>query len=149
MSGGYADRLTFRPAESLGGKLGGKEYEEEQSATNDKVVELASMIRQSQCCVVYTGAGISTSCGIPDFRGPNGIWTLQALGKPLPKTETTLELAMPSLTHAALAELVNRGVVQLIVSQNVDDLHRRSGVAEDKLAELHRNCFIERSWRFH
>ncbi|QDZ23770.1 Sir2-like protein [Chloropicon primus] len=147
MSGGYADRLTFRGAEALGGKLGEREYEDEDVSVNAAVDELGKVIAESRGVAVYTGAGISTSCGIPDFRGPNGIWTLQAQGLPLPKTEMTLELASPSLTHMALAELVKRGVIKLIVSQNVDDLHRRSGVPEDKLAELHGNCFLEKCHR--
>ena len=102
------------------------------------------MLQSSKGCSVYTGAGISTACGIPDFRGPNGIWTLQAQGKPLPKSEMTLELASPSLTHMAIAALVSRGLAKLVVSQNVDDLHRRSGLGSDVLAELHGNCFIEK-----
>ena len=144
MSGGYAERLTFRQPEALGGKLGGKETQDPDDVFDEKIDILCEMLQSSKGCSVYTGAGISTACGIPDFRGPNGIWTLQAQGKPLPKSEMTLELASPSLTHMAIAALVSRGLAKLVVSQNVDDLHRRSGLGSDVLAELHGNCFIEK-----
>ncbi len=49
--------------------------------------------------VAFTGAGISTACGIPDFRGPNGVWTCQRAGKPAPKLHTSFVYAKPSLTH--------------------------------------------------
>ena len=49
--------------------------------------------------MAFTGAGISTSCGIPDFRGPSGVWTLQRAGMPLPKPRSSFTVAQPSLTH--------------------------------------------------
>jgi mono-ADP-ribosyltransferase sirtuin 6 len=49
--------------------------------------------------VAFTGAGISTACGIPDFRGPGGVWTLQRAGKPPPRLQTSFVYAKPSLTH--------------------------------------------------
>jgi len=103
-----------------------------------------NQIHDAKRIVVFTGAGISTSSGIPDFRGPNGIWTLQRAGLPLPKAKTSFALARPSLTHQALLHLVNTGKVTYLVSQNVDGLHLRSGVPREKLAELHGNCFMER-----
>ena len=93
---------------------------------------------------VFTGAGISTSVGIPDFRGPRGVWTLQRQGLPLPPLPTTFTYAMPSLTHMAIAQLVRAGHVRFVVSQNVDGLHLRSGIPPTHLAELHGNCFVER-----
>jgi mono-ADP-ribosyltransferase sirtuin 6 len=56
-------------------------------------------VRESKKVVAFTGAGISTSCGIPDFRGPNGVWTCQRAGKPPPKLHTSFVYARPSLTH--------------------------------------------------
>jgi mono-ADP-ribosyltransferase sirtuin 6 len=94
--------------------------------------------------VAFTGAGISTSSGIPDFRGPQGVWTLQRQGKPLPRAKVSFAVAKPSLTHQALVALIRAGKLKYIVSQNVDCLHLRSGVPRDQLAELHGNCFSER-----
>ena len=69
MSGGYAERLTFRPPEMLGGKLGEAEKFDSDQVLRAQVSELAQWIRQSKRGVtVFTGAGISTACGIPDFR---------------------------------------------------------------------------------
>ena len=94
--------------------------------------------------VVFTGAGISTSTGIPDFRGPNGVWTRQREGQAAPKASVPFSMAVPSLTHQALLALQRAGKLKFLVSQNVDCLHLRSGFPRDLLAELHGNCFIER-----
>lgn len=85
------------------------------------------MIREAKSIVVHTGAGISTSAGIPDFRGPKGVWTLEKKGK---KSETnmTFELAQPTITHMVLVAMVKAKIVQLIISQNVDGLHVKSGL---------------------
>lgn len=80
---GYAARLTYR--EDLGGQLGAPELGETARSRADKVRELASLIGSASHLVVFTGAGISTSTGIPDFRGPNGVWTCQRRGQPMPK----------------------------------------------------------------
>ena len=60
---------------------------------------LLLQIQQARRIVAFTGAGISTACGIPDFRGPNGIWTLQRAGQPLPRPKVSFTVAKPSLTH--------------------------------------------------
>jgi len=101
-------------------------------------------LQSSSKTVVMTGAGISTACGIPDFRGPNGVWTCQKYGRPLPKLDTTFASATPSLTHMCIVSLLSDGPAQYVVSQNVDGLHRRSGIPEPQLAEVHGNCFMER-----
>lgn len=85
------------------------------------------MIRDAKCIVVHTGAGISTSAGIPDFRGPNGVWTLEKQGKKS-DTNMTFELAKPTITHMALVAMVKAKIVQLVISQNVDGLHLKSGL---------------------
>lgn len=142
MSLGYAEKLSFR--EDLGGQLGDPEIFDDEAALTAKALQLAHWIRDAKGVVFFTGAGISTACGISDFRGPNGVWTLQKQGKPVPKSTTTLAHAVPSLTHMAIAELVRLGKCPYIVSQNVDGLHLRSGVPRANLAELHGNCFCER-----
>ncbi|KAF7140058.1 hypothetical protein RHSIM_Rhsim06G0229800 [Rhododendron simsii] len=108
-----------------------------------KIEKLAKMIRKSKHLVVFTGAGISTSCGIPDFRGPKGIWTLQREGKALPEASLPFHRAMPSMTHMALAELEKAGILKFVISQNIDGLHLRSGIPREKLSELHGNSFME------
>jgi mono-ADP-ribosyltransferase sirtuin 6 len=85
-------------------------------------------VRAAKRVVAFTGAGISTACGIPDFRGPTGVWTMQRQGKPLPKAKTSFLYAQPSLTHMALLGLMQAGKLKYICSQNVDSLHLRSGV---------------------
>lgn len=100
---------------------------------------------RSACHIVaYTGAGISTACGIPDFRGPNGVWTAQRRGLPMPRARVSFLYAQPSLTHMALLGLMQAGKLPHICSQNVDSLHLRSGVPRSQLSELHGNCFAER-----
>lgn len=142
MSLGYAEKLSYR--EDLGGQLGTPEVQEGQHELQEKIHELYKLVRDSDNIIVFTGAGISTACGIPDFRGPQGVWTLQRAGKPLPKPKSSFTVARPSLTHMAIVALMRMGKVRYVVSQNVDGLHLRSGVPRDQIAELHGNCFSER-----
>lgn len=97
----------------------------------------------SKHLVAFTGAGISTSSGIPDFRGPKGVWTLQREGKGVAEASLPFDRAMPSITHMALVELEKAGILKFVISQNVDSLHLRSGIPREKLAELHGNSFRE------
>ncbi|KAL2881602.1 hypothetical protein SGCOL_003170 [Colletotrichum sp. CLE4] len=77
--------------------------------------------------------------GIPDFRGPEGAWTLRAQGRQRTgKTTSTLQ-AIPTKTHMALVELQDRGILKYLVSQNCDGLHRKSGILPEKISELHGN----------
>jgi len=87
--------------------------------------------------VVFTGAGISTESGLPDFRGPDGIWTRQAKG--LPTKPRDFSSAEPNAGHMAIVELQKLGKLSFLISQNVDNLHLRSGIRPDLLAELHGN----------
>jgi mono-ADP-ribosyltransferase sirtuin 6 len=95
---------------------------------DQKAHQLAEMIRQSKHFIVFTGAGISTSAGIPDFRGPEGAWTLQAQGRQRTTATVSTLQAIPTATHMALVELQNKGLMKYLVSQNCDGLHRRSGI---------------------
>ncbi|KAG2449351.1 hypothetical protein HYH02_005506 [Chlamydomonas schloesseri] len=142
MSLGYADRL--KPKKNLGGQLGAQEFHQDLEDIRKGVQELAGWVRDAKRVFVFTGAGISTACGIPDFRGPNGIWTLRKKGEPLPTNFTPFEYARPSFTHMAIAALVGAGKCPYVCSQNVDSLHLWSGVPRAALAELHGNCFAER-----
>lgn len=142
MSLGYAEKLSYR--EDLGGQLGAPEVFDTAAELEAKVEHLAQLVREAHNIVAFTGAGISTACGIPDFRGPSGIWTLQRRGQPLPRPKVSFALARPSFTHAALVSLMESGKLTYVVSQNVDGLHLRSGVPRARLAELHGNCFAER-----
>jgi len=108
-----------------------------------KVKLLAENIKESKHLVVYTGAGISTSAKIPDYRGPKGVWTLRDKGE-TPKFEVTMEQALPTTAHMSLLELEKQGIMKFLVSTNVDGLHRRSGISVDKIAELHGNCYLEK-----
>uniref|UniRef100_A0A4W3K3F1 NAD-dependent protein deacylase sirtuin-6 n=1 Tax=Callorhinchus milii TaxID=7868 RepID=A0A4W3K3F1_CALMI len=107
-----------------------------------KVLEFAELVRNASYAVAHTGAGISTSTGIPDFRGPRGVWTMEEQGL-APKFDTTFEEARPSKTHMAMLALQRAGLLKYLISQNVDGLHVRSGFPKDKLSELHGNMFVE------
>ncbi|XP_011928490.1 PREDICTED: NAD-dependent protein deacetylase sirtuin-6 isoform X2 [Cercocebus atys] len=124
------------------GKCGLPEIFDPPEELERKVWELARLVRQSSNVVFHTGAGISTASGIPDFRGPHGVWTMEERGL-APKFDTTFESARPTQTHMALVQLERVGLLRFLVSQNVDGLHVRSGFPRDKLAELHGNMFVE------
>jgi NAD-dependent deacetylase len=112
---------------------------------------LAQLLRAHQPCVVLTGAGISTESGIPDFRSPGGIWTqydpmeyatIDAFRRDPEKVWEFYALrlgvlaeAEPNVGHRALAELERRGLVQAVVTQNIDGLHQRAGSRE--VIEVH------------
>jgi mono-ADP-ribosyltransferase sirtuin 6 len=87
--------------------------------------------------VVFTGAGISTESGLPDFRGPDGLWTRRDKGLPTPSRD--FSKADPNAGHMAIVELQNLGKLAFLISQNVDNLHLKSGIKPELLAELHGN----------
>lgn len=119
------------------------DYFDDEEVLIQKAKLLADLIRNSKKCLVYTGAGVSTSANIPDYRSASGVWTMQDRGGIRRTKDISLEDAVPTFTHRAIAELVRVGKVALVVSTNVDGLHMRSGVPAENLVELHGNCFVE------
>jgi len=107
------------------------------SDLSQRINTLTHWMFESRHLVVFTGAGISTESGLPDFRGPDGIWTRQAKGLP-PKTRD-FSLVEPNAGHTAIVELQRLGKLDFLISQNVDNLHLKSGIRPDLLAELHGN----------
>ena len=116
---------------------------------------LLAHIADSRSLVVFTGAGISTESGIPDYRGPGGIWkkfrpvTFQefiasesgrrAYWERKFATDDLLRQARPNKGHLALAELVRSGRASCVITQNIDGLHQLSGIPEAQVIELHGN----------
>jgi NAD-dependent deacetylase len=125
------------------------------------IADVRRWVADAERVVVLTGAGISTDSGIPDFRGPNGVWTKD------PSAERTATIshylsdpevrrrawrmraaspmfaAEPNAGHLALAELDRRGVLHALVTQNVDGLHHAAGVDPTRIVEVHGNV---REW---
>ncbi|MFO1130869.1 MAG: Sir2 family NAD-dependent protein deacetylase [Hyphomicrobiales bacterium] len=113
------------------------------------------MVQRARSAVVFTGAGISTECGIPDFRSPGGFWTKYKpieysafLASPETRLEAwrrflmireTIGRAEPGPSHRAVAELVARGHVSCVITQNIDGLHAVAGIAPDRIIEIHGN----------
>ena len=122
---------------------------------SSKKEQFKELINESTEMVVFTGAGISTESGIPDFRSPGGLWTKF---KPIDfgsfmsseevraeswrrkfNIDNTINKAKPNKGHEAIAHLVKKGKVNAVITQNVDNLHQDSGVPMDKVIELHGN----------
>ncbi len=119
------------------------------------VAKLRQMLASSRRAVVFTGAGISTESGIPDFRSPDGIWSKyrpiefqEFMASEAARRESwrrkfatheTVAGAEPNQGHLAIAELVRRGTVSAVITQNIDGLHQASGVRKDRVIELHGN----------
>jgi len=104
-----------------------------------KIETLAQWLFESQYPVFFTGAGISTESGVPDFRGPDGVWTRRDKGLPPKKTDKPWDAADPNVGHFSITELQNMGKLKYLISQNIDNLHIKSGIELNRLAELHGN----------
>ena len=116
---------------------------------------LASMLRAARNAVIFTGAGISTESGIPDFRSPGGIWTQMApidfqdfvASAEMRKEAWRRRFAMeemfagvrPNAGHESVAALVRRKIATQVITQNIDNLHQQSGVPSGQVIELHGN----------
>jgi NAD-dependent deacetylase len=122
--------------------------------------DFPALLRRARRILVFTGAGISTASGIPDFRGPQGVWTrrtpvqfdefLASEDKRVEYWEYKLEShdqfrsARPNAVHRAIAELERMGRVQAVVTQNIDGLHQDAGSSPERVVELHgTNRFVE------
>ncbi len=124
------------------------------------VERLGNMIASAKIIVPFTGAGISTECGIPDFRSPGGIWTRT---RPIQfdefvasqeardeswrrrfAMEEVFAAAKPGRGHRALASLHRAGKIPAVITQNIDNLHQSSGFAADRVIELHGNTTYAR-----
>ena len=107
--------------------------------TNNKNRTLAQLIYEARYPVFFTGAGISTESGLPDFRGPDGVWTRRDKGLAPGPMNTPWDAVAPNSGHYALVELQKMGKLKFLISQNVDNLHLKSGIRPENLAELHGN----------
>ena len=124
-------------------------------AADPDLERLRALVEDARRAVVFTGAGISTESGIPDFRSPGGMWSRR---RPVDfrdfvasesarreawsqrvESHRTMAHAEPNHGHRAVASLVHRGIVTTVITQNIDGLHQRSGVPEAQVVELHGN----------
>ena len=122
-------------------------------APDDAIAQLANLIADAESLVAFTGAGISTESGIPDFRSPGGIWNRY---KPIDyqsfmasdeakreywrrgrNTYAVIREARPNAAHLALVELERRGKLDLLITQNIDGLHEAAGSSAERTIELH------------
>jgi NAD-dependent SIR2 family protein deacetylase len=104
---------------------------------DQRINTLATWILDARRLVVFTGAGISTESGLPDFRGPDGLWTRRDKG--LPVQSMDFSHAEPNAGHMSIVELQRLNKLTFLISQNVDNLHLKSGIRADLLSELHGN----------
>ena len=111
----------------------------ERDDLDSRIETLAKLMFKARSLVVFTGAGISTESGLPDFRGPDGLWTRRDKGLPPPPKTKPWHLVDPNPGHYAIVELQKAGKLKFLISQNVDNLHLKSGIRPDLLAELHGN----------
>ncbi len=109
----------------------------------EAAIKVATMLRGAEGrAVVFSGAGISTAAGVGDYRGKGGKWTKESQGRDEPY-ETEYEKLRPTFTHYAIAELLERGFLSHVITQNADGLHLLSGVPADSLSSLHGDAFTE------
>jgi len=139
------------------------------AAADDSLDTLATWIRTADAIVILTGAGISTESGIPDFRGPNGVWTKNPDAEKTAtlshytsnpevrrqawrnRVESEIWSAQPNAGHRALAELEGKAQLHTLVTQNIDGLHQAAGTSPEKVVEIHGNVHgakcLDCGWR--
>ncbi|SJK86679.1 NAD-dependent protein deacetylase Sir2B [Babesia microti strain RI] len=157
----YASRLSHKRDK---GPLDKCQIFDPKSQVEHKINLLLQHLKTCNFAIVHSGAGVSTSSGISDFRGPCGIWTIEKnCGKKLQvDSDCTLRdnslvvqygkvfqkavdiwLALPSKVHLIIAKLVTTGHIKHIITQNVDSLHNCRGLKFSQISELHGNLFVE------
>ena len=117
--------------------------------------EVRGWVEAAERVVALTGAGLSTDSGIPDFRGPQGVWTKNPMAEKLSnihyymsdpevrkaswkaRMDHTAWTAKPNAGHAALADLERRGKLHALITQNIDELHQQAGNSPEKVIEVH------------
>jgi NAD-dependent deacetylase len=120
-----------------------------------QISELARLVQPARRAVLFTGAGVSTECGVPDYRSPGGLWSQvrpiefkEWLASPERRLEgwkryfrirDSFRNVEPGRGHIAMAELIRRGHAAAVITQNIDDLHRLSGIPSAQIIELHGN----------
>ena len=118
-----------------------------------QIEHLGRLLSIAERILVFTGAGISTASGIPDYRGPRGVWRTEQpvfyqdfMSKESARrsywdqklrARSEFGAARPNTVHLAIQRLVDRGLVEMVVTQNVDGLHAAAGTPEDRLVEIH------------
>ncbi|MDQ4024477.1 MAG: NAD-dependent protein deacylase [Actinomycetota bacterium] len=125
------------------------------TAHDDLLEDVAGLVRRAGSVAALTGAGISTESGIPDFRGPQGLWTKDPEAERLSSLHAYMEdpelrvrawrsrvehpawTASPNAGHRALAELERKGNLDTLVTQNIDGLHQRAGSSPERVVEIH------------
>jgi len=137
---------------------------EDENVDPDLLLEGRNLLRGALRIVALTGAGISTEAGIPDFRGPDGVWTRNPAAEKLSHLSVYLEdadvrraawrarldapiwSAEPTAGHRALVDLENRGTLHTIVTQNVDGLHQAAGSSPELVVEVHGTSRVTACW---
>ena len=122
---------------------------------NDKINQIANKIKQAGKNIIFTGAGISTESGIPDYRSQGGIWdkfrpvyfdefmssreSREEYWRRWQELYQGVQQAQPNAGHTAIARLYQLGLLEAVITQNVDGLHQVAGITEDNIIELHGN----------
>jgi mono-ADP-ribosyltransferase sirtuin 6 len=119
-----------------------KEYNEPESTLTPKMKKIAELLKKSKYCIVFTGAGISTSADIPDFRGPKGVWTKEEKKEKI-EYGTEIVQTRPTFCHYALTELARQNYIKFLITTNMDGLHWRSGFPLHMYEELHGSAYTE------
>ena len=125
------------------------------NSADHSIQDLKALLSDSRRIVIFTGAGISTESGIPDFRSPNGIWSKKV---PIQFDEFVsseqarredwrrrfvmneeFAKAVPNDGHRAIAKLAEQGKVSCVITQNIDGMHQKSGLSDEQIIEIHGN----------